>query len=136
MDLKQICKWVMITGTLIIWIVKFIVRPLHFFDDPIRFFLNILPNFFGSFLIPFGAFLFFSGRNYLIARIFKIESTYDLGLVCMLGFALLIINEYLQLISFFGRTFDIFDIVFSAIGLIASYFIFGRLQQRYYQAAG
>ena len=106
MELKQISKWFIIAGTLIIWIIKFIVRPLQLFDDPTRFFLNIAPNLLGSFLIPFGAYWFFSGRNFLVARIFKIETPYDLRLVCLLGFGMLIVNEYLQLIPFFGRTFD------------------------------
>lgn len=130
MELKQISKWFIIAGTLIIWVIKFIVRPMHFFDDPTRFFLNIAPNLLGSFLIPFGAYWFFSGRNFLVARVFKIETPYDLRLVCLLGFAMLIVNEYLQLIPFFGRTFDYNDILFSSVGLLTSSFIFGRLQFR------
>jgi len=130
MQLKQISKWYVITGTLVIWTIKFVIRPLHLLDDPGKFFLGIAPNLFGSFLIPFGAYWFFSGRNFMIARIFRIESTYDLRLVCILGFGMLIVNEYLQLIPFFGRTFDYNDIVFSSVGLMASYFVFGRIQQR------
>jgi hypothetical protein len=131
MELKQICRRLVITGTLLIWGIKFIVRPLSLFDDPARFFLNIAPNLFGSFLIPFGAYWFFSGRNFLVARIFRIQSAYDLRLVCMMGFGMLIINEYLQLIPFFGRTFDFYDIIFSMVGLVTSYFIFAKVQQRY-----
>ena len=130
MELKQISKWIVITGTFIIWIIKFLVRPMHLFDDPARFFLNIAPNLLGSFLIPFGAYWFFSGRNFLIAHIFWIECTYDLRLVCALGFGMLVLNEYLQLIPFFGRTFDYYDIVFSSIGLLGSYFVFSLLQSR------
>ncbi len=130
MELKQISKWFIIAGTLVIWTIKFIVRPLHLFDDPTRFFLNIAPNLVGSFLIPFGAYWFFSGRNFLIARVFKIETSYDLRLVCLLGFGMLIVNEYLQRIPFFGRTFDLNDILFSSVGLLASNFVFGKLQTR------
>lgn len=130
MELKQISKWFIITGTLVIWTIKYLVRPLQLFDDPTRFFLNIAPNLLGSFLIPFGAYWFFSGRNFLIARIFKIETSYDLRLVCLLGFAMLIVNEYLQLIPFFGRTFDPNDILFSSVGLLFSNLVFGKLQAR------
>ena len=130
MELKQVSKWVIIAGTLIIWAIKFIVRPMHLFDDPTRFFLNIAPNLLGSFLIPFGAYWFFSGRNNLMARVFKIETQYDLRLVCLLGFGMLIVNEYLQLIPFFGRTFDYNDILFSSVGLLASTFVFGKIQFR------
>jgi hypothetical protein len=131
MELKRTSKKIVITGTLIIWAIKFIIRPLHLFDEPAKFFLGIAPNLFGSFLIPFGAYWFFSGRNFLLARVFRIQSMYDLRLVCLMGLGMLIINEYLQLIPFFGRTFDYNDIIFSAVGLMASYFIFGRIQKRY-----
>ena len=131
MELKQISKRLIITGTLVIWAIKFIIRPMNLFDDPTRFVLNIAPNLLGSFLIPFVAYWFFSGKNFLVARIFKIETTYDLRLVCLLGFGMLIINEYLQLIPIFGRTFDLNDILFSSFGLLTSYFVFGKLQQRY-----
>jgi hypothetical protein len=128
MGLKFTCKWFVISGTLIIWAIKYIVRPLNLFDEPVKFFLGIAPNLLGSFLIPFGAYWFFSERNFLIARIFRIRSVYDLRLVCLLGFVMLVINEYLQRIPFFGRTFDYYDILFSSVGLAASYFVFGRIQ--------
>ena len=131
MELKRTSKKIVITGTLIIWAIKFIIRPLHLFDEPAKFFLGIAPNLFGSFLIPFGAYWFFSGRNFLLARVFRIQSMYDLRLVCLMGLGMLIINEYLQLIPFFGRTFDYNDILFSSVGLMASYFTFGRIQKRY-----
>lgn len=136
MELKQISRRFVIYGTLLIWAIKFIVRPDHLFGEPMHFFFNISPNLFGSFLIPFGAYWFFRGRNFFIARIFKIESLYDLRLVCLLGFILLVINEYLQLIPFFGRTFDYYDILSSAIGLLSSYFVFARVQQFYQTIAG
>ena len=130
MELKQISKWLVIAGTLLIWAIKYIIRPMHLFEDPTRFFLNIAPNLLGSFLIPFGAYWFFSGRNFLVARIFQIESAYDLRIVCMLGFLMLVVNEYLQRIPFFGRTFDINDIIFSSVGLTVSCFVFGKIQER------
>jgi hypothetical protein len=130
MELKQISKWFVITGILLIWMIKFVIRPLHLFDDPVRFFFNIAPNLFGSFLIPFGAYWFFSGRNFLVARIFRIQSAYDLRMVCIMGFGMLVVNEYLQLIPFFGRTFDYNDILFSSVGLAASYFVFGKIHSR------
>ena len=103
---------------------------MHLFDDPTRFFLNIAPNLLGSFLIPFGAYWFFSGRNFFVARLFCIECPYDLRLVCIMGFGMLVINEYLQLIPYFGRTFDYNDILFSSVGLLIAYFVFGKIQSR------
>lgn len=130
MELKQISKWIVITGTLLIWVVKYFIRPMQVFDYSTRFFLNIAPNLVGSFLIPFGAYWFFSGKKFLIARIFRMECLFDLRIVCLLGFGMLILNEYLQLIPFFGRTFDYNDILFSSVGLMASCFVFSRLQSR------
>jgi len=130
MELKQISKNLVIIGALFIWAIKYVIRPLHLFDDPIRFFLNIAPNLFGSFLIPFAAYWFFSGRNFMIARLFRIETPYDLRLVCVMAFGMLVVNEYLQRIPFFGRTFDYNDILFSSVGLTISYFIFIKIQSR------
>jgi glycopeptide antibiotics resistance protein len=135
MYLKQLSRNFVLAGTLLIWLIKFLVRPLQLWDDA-SFFLGVAPNLLGSFLIPFGAYWFFSGRNYLIARIFRIQSPYDLGLVCMLGFCLLVVNEYLQRVPYFGRTFDYNDIIFSSVGLAVSYFIFSRIRQRELQHAG
>ena len=131
MQLKQISKHLIISGTLIIWIIKYMLRPLDLFDEPGRFLMGVAPNLLGSFLIPFGAYWFFSGKNFLIARIFRIQSSYDLKMVCLLGFGMLVVNEYLQLMSIFGRTFDYFDILFSFIGLLSAYFVFSKLQQKY-----
>lgn len=130
MDIKQISKWIVIAGTLVIWMIKFIIRPISLFDEGVRFFLNIAPNLLGSFLIPFAAYWFFSGRNFLLARIFRIDCQYDLRLVCLIGFGMLVVNEYLQKISFLGRTFDYNDIIFSSVGLVISCLVFGKLFAR------
>src|SRR4051812_16686875 len=101
MELKSASRILVITGTLLIWAIKFIIRPMNLFEESLRFFLNIAPNLFGSFLIPFGAYWFFSGKQFFIARIFRIETQYDLRLVCIIGFGMLVVNEYLQLIPYF-----------------------------------
>ncbi|HMW67034.1 MAG TPA: hypothetical protein PKC82_08895 [Chitinophagaceae bacterium] len=59
MQLKQISKHLIISGTLIIWIIKYMLRPLDLFDEPGRFLMGVAPNLLGSFLIPFGAYWFF-----------------------------------------------------------------------------
>jgi hypothetical protein len=136
MELKRISKWMVIAGALIIWSVKFGIRPIYQFPQPVEFFLGIAPNLLGSFLIPFAACWFFSGRDFLLAELFRIHSVNDLRTVCMMGFGMLVFNEYLQLIPFFGRTFDYYDIFFSFAGLTASYFVFlkiyTRILYRYY----
>jgi hypothetical protein len=131
MELKQVSKRLVLTGAILILAIKFIIRPLYLVDDSVKFFLGIAPNLFGSFLVPFGVYWFFCRSGFSIARIFKIQSPYDLRIVCLIGLGLLIINEYLQLIPYFGRTFDYFDIAFSAVGLTTAYFVFGKIEQRY-----
>jgi hypothetical protein len=130
MELKQISKRIFFGGTVLIWLIKFIIRPHYPGTDTAMFFLNVSPNFFGAFLIPFAAYWLFSGRNFLVARLFRIGSGYELRQVCLMGFGMLIVNEYLQRISFFGRTFDYYDILFSSLGLTLSCLVFGKLQQR------
>jgi hypothetical protein len=120
----------MINGALLIWTVKYGIRPYYDFGQPLNFLLGIAPNLLGSFLIPFGACWFFSGRDFFLAKIFRIHSPGDLRMVCFLGFGMLVINEYLQLVPLFGRTFDYFDILSSAIGLSVSYFVFGKIYSR------
>lgn len=131
MELKRISKWILLAGVTVIWSVKFGIRPHCDCEEPLRFFLGVTPNLLGSFLIPFGACYFFSGRDFFIARIFRTQSPADLRLVCTLGFGMVVFNEYLQLIPFFGRTFDYYDILFSAAGLTIAYFIYSGLHKKY-----
>lgn len=130
MELRNTSKWIVITGTLLIWSVKFGIRPYGEWHQPMKFLLGIAPNLLGSFLIPFGACWFFSGRDFRLARIFHIHSFATLRQVCLLGFAMLVINEYLQRIPVFGRTFDYYDLLSSAVGLVISYFTYGKIFTR------
>ena len=134
--MKRSCRNILFAGTIIIWVIKFGIRPYFHSPQEIKFFLSVAPNLIGSFLIPFGAIWFFEGKNNLLARIFHIRSFFELGFVCTTGFILLVMNEYLQRIHIFGRTFDYYDILFSAIGLAASYFVFSKKYSPYLQPAG
>ncbi len=116
MALKTFCKYVVIFGTLVIWAVKLGIRPYFHFGQPTQFLLGVIPNLLGSFLLPFGC-CWLLGRyiNLHNANVFK-----QFGALC---FILLCINELLQLIPVFGRTFDYNDIEASAIGLTTAYFL-------------
>ena len=120
MYLRNVSKWIFITGTLLIWLVKFIIRPFVNVPSYIKPFLGISPNLLGSFLLPFGACL-------LLHRVFKIETAKDLAYTCSFGLLLVIINEYLQLIPIFGRTFDYLDIFSSVIGVFFGHYVFAKL---------
>ncbi|GAC1441392.1 MAG: hypothetical protein NVSMB63_08920 [Sediminibacterium sp.] len=123
MGLKNISKWVVVSGTLLIWSVKFIVRPFVHIPHYLKPLVGFAPNLIGSFLLPFGACWFFQ-------RAFRLQTQRDLALTCCFGLLLVIINEYLQLIPLFGRTFDYLDIFSSVAGVLAGYLVFTRLMVR------
>ena len=120
MKKKDFCKWITITGILIIWTVKWVVRPYFHFDPASTFILGIAPNLAGSFLLPLGA-------VWLLPEYIDLQLAFVLRWFCTLCFVLLMINEYLQLIPVFGRTFDYFDIVASAGGLTLAYWLIGKM---------
>lgn len=118
--MKQVSQWMMITGTLLIWTIKFVIRPFVHIPPGLKPLMGIAPNLLGSFLLPFGACLFFQ-------RFFRLQTQKQLSLTCCVGLLLVIVNEYLQRIPFFGRTFDYMDIVFSVVGVFFGHLVFGRL---------
>lgn len=120
MYLKHISRRVVILGTLLIWTIKFIIRPLVHIPPALKPFVGFAPNLIGSFLLPFGACWFFQ-------RYFRLLTTRDLGFTCSFGLLLVIINEYLQLIPVFGRTFDYLDIFSSVVGVFCGHLVFARL---------
>lgn len=119
MEKKDFCKWITITGVLIIWTVKWAVRPYFHFNPVNTFIFGITPNLLGSFLLPVGA-------TWLLPKYIDLQVTLVLRWFCFVCFGLLVINEYLQLIPVFGRTFDYFDIAASACGLYFSYLLIGK----------
>lgn len=124
---KDFCRYIVITGTLLIWAIKWIIRPHFHHTEPLTYLLGIAPNLLGSFLLPFGA-------CWLLNKYINLRNGYMLQLFSIGCFILLTINELLQLIPVFGRTFDFNDIAASAIGLSASFafctnFLFKKVPQ-------
>ncbi len=117
---KIFSKWMVITGTVFIWAIKFLIRPFVHIPHPLKPLIGFAPNLIGSFLLPFGA-------CWLLPRIFKLQTAADLTFTCCFGLLLVIINEYLQLIPVFGRTFDYLDILASVVGVFCGHFVFARL---------
>ncbi len=110
-------RLVVILGALVILAIKWIIRPncIHC-PGAVKYFLGIAPNLLGSFLLPFGC-------HWLLWRFVNIGQAYSLKIFLYASFLLLVLNELLQLIPVFGRTFDYSDILASAIGLCAAYLI-------------
>jgi len=120
-----------IIGTLVIWLVKFILRPFVPLEEPVLFVLGFIPNLIASYLIPFGAYWLFSHRLFFNGVLLRFPLFSNLRLVCIWGFGLAVVNECLQLIPFFGRTFDYFDILFSVVGLSISYYSFSFFERKF-----
>lgn len=121
--MKNSSRQIVIAGALFIWTIKLIIRPFVFTPDWLKPIIGISPNLVGSFLLPFGACWFFQ-------KYFKLQTIEQLRFTCFFGLILVIINEYLQLIPVFGRTFDYLDIVASFAGVSLGYFAFARVMAR------
>lgn len=131
MELRNFSRQILIAGTLLIWTVKLLIRPLVPMEGTIEFVFGIAPNLLGSFLIPFGAYWLYTHPLFFNGRLLRFPFFSDNRFVCLFGFSLLLVNEYLQQIPVFGRTFDYYDILFSAFGLLVSYYSITRLQRRF-----
>ena len=123
MYLKKISRQVVIAGTLLIWTIKFVIRPFVHIPHGLKPLVGFAPNLIGSFLLPFGACWFFQ-------KYFRLQTETDLRITCCFGLLLVIINEYLQLIPIFGRTFDYLDILSSVVGVCCGHLVFGRLMAK------
>jgi hypothetical protein len=119
-QLKNSSRTIVISGTLLIWIIKFIIRPFDLYADSLSPFIGFAPNLIGAFLLPFGAY-------WLFKKYFLMRNNYEVKLTCAFGLLLVIINEYLQLIPIFGRTFDYLDILASFAGTSIGYIVFTEL---------
>jgi len=109
-QLTNVARSIVISGTLMIWAIKFIIRPFYMYAEWLTPAVGFAPNFIGSFLLPFGA-------CWLFRKYFLLRDVDDLKLTCWFGLLLVIINEYLQLVPIFGRTFDRLDILASFSGV-------------------
>lgn len=124
MDLRTLSRRVVITGTLLIWTVKFFIRPFVELPAGLKPVFGLAPNLIGSFLLPFGACWMFSWM-------FGMRTRKELRIACWFGLVLVVINEYLQLVPFFGRTFDYLDILSSFLGVLIGYACFAALMPKY-----
>lgn len=119
-QLKNYSRLVVIGGTLLIWMVKFVIRPLDLYAGWLTPEVGFAPNLIGSFILPFGAY-------WLFRKQFLLRDIHDLKLTCWFGLLLVIINEYLQLVPVFGRTFDTLDILASFVGVYLGYVVFAKI---------
>ena len=90
MRLVRFCRWSVIVGTLLIWTIKWGIRPYFHFTQPTIYILGVAPNLLGSFLLPIGCYWLF--RKYI-----NLYEEFQLRIFCALCFVLLVLNEMLQL---------------------------------------
>ena len=119
-QLKNYSRILVISGTLLIWLIKFLIRPFDLYADWLSPLVGFAPNLIGTFLLPFGAY-------WLFKKYFLMRNNYEVKLTCAFGLLLVIINEYLQLIPIFGRTFDYLDILASFVGIFIGYVVFAKM---------
>jgi hypothetical protein len=120
MKITLSAKWITLIGIFTIWSIKWGIRPYISPSGVFNYVLGIAPNLLGSFCLLFGA------EWLLPKKLAAFERNFSLVRLLFLFFILLCANEFLQLIPFFGRTFDIMDILCSAVGLYASYLVYVR----------
>ena len=66
MRLLRFCQVTFILGTIIIWGIKWGIRPYFHCGPALTFFWGIAPNLLGSFLLPFGGYWFFKEAYRLV----------------------------------------------------------------------
>jgi hypothetical protein len=130
MSFRIFSKWALALGILTLLLVKLYIRPYVHTEGSVKFIMGIAPNFMGAFLMPFGANWLYTHPRFFNGSLRRYPFFSDTRIICLFGFVLIVINEYLQLIPIFGRTFDYFDIVFSAIGMSCAFYVFTLFQKR------
>lgn len=115
--MRQYKRWILLTGLLLIVLVKFIIRPYIAVPASLLIYRDVAPNLISAFLIPFGADLFLKKWVLLVKKT-------DVLRICLFGLLVITLNEIAQLFPIFKRTFDYFDIVFSLIGVGIGYLVF------------
>ena len=99
-------------------------------NGPLQFMAGIAPNLIGSFLVPFAAYWLYTHPRFFNGQLLRFYFFSDNRIVCLTGFVLALVNEYIQLIPVFGRTFDYYDILFSALGLLLAFYSFCFVKKR------
>jgi|GWRWMinimDraft_6_1066014.scaffolds.fasta_scaffold10614_2 hypothetical protein len=118
----QLPKIITLSGVIVFAIVKFYLRELKIQNDFISFILNIYPNFLAGLMIP----MLFLFKYEFIAfdRIKKFDRKIKFIMLATLLF--LIFEEYRPTFGS-SKTFDFWDMIFSAVGLIVFYMVYKTL---------
>lgn len=120
MQLKNYSRAIVVFCTLLILAIKYVIRPHVHIPGGLQVIVDFAPNLLGSFMLPFGV-------SWWLGRFFRIQVLVDLKLICLLCLLVIMVNEYLQLINVFGRTFDYFDILASFVSTATAYFVYAKL---------
>jgi hypothetical protein len=119
----QIPKIITFSGVFIFAVVKFYLRELNIQNDFIIFILGVYPNFLAGFMIPM-LFLF----RYELLPLEKVKNFGKKINYIMLATLLFLIFEEYRPTFGSSKTFDYWDIIFSALGLIVFYMVYKTLK--------
>ncbi len=104
-------------------VVKFYLRELNIQNDFILFILGIYPNFLAGLMIPM--LFLYKYELVIIDRVKKFDIKIKYIMLATLIF--LIFEEYRPTFGS-SKTFDYWDIIFSAVGLIVFYMVYKTLK--------
>ena len=120
----------MLAGAGLILFIKLYIRPYFQLDGILKGMEGIAPNFIAAFIMPFAAYWLYTHPKFLNGLLLRFAFFADLRVVSLVGFLLIVINEYFQLMPVWGRTFDYLDIFSSALGQLSAYYAFLFLQRK------
>jgi hypothetical protein len=107
---KKIC----IAGIAFIFCIKFIIRPYLHVPSYFQIFVDVAPNFICGLIFPFMIY-------WLSNNLIHLKTKLSVQAACIIAFLGLTVNEFSHLMPIFKRTFDVHDIIFSAIGIFTNY---------------
>jgi hypothetical protein len=107
----------------LIILIKFVLRPIYFNDPNFSLLLGIGPNFLASFS---GIFI----AHKLLQYSFWFNFNVPIKIALLVWWLVAILNEVLQLIPLFGRTFDWLDMLASMFAIPFSYWAYTKIESR------
>jgi hypothetical protein len=108
---------------LVILLIKYGIRPLWYHHGVWGFWLGIAPNALSALVFPA---VWLGMREHRLVQRFTPMACQPLGPACLTALLVIGINETCQLHPVFGRTFDVYDLLFSAAGIFVGYRCFTR----------
>ena len=121
--LNQLPAIITTSGVIIFAIVKFYLREKNIENDWLLFILGIYPNFFAGLMIPM--LFLYRYHHWDLTKVEDFDKKIHFLMLASLLF--LVFEEYRPTFGS-SKTFDYWDIIFSAVGLAVFYMVYSRLK--------